>query len=204
MDPRNREQGNDFRQRPMRGGPRRRGHWLGEGGGPGFGQGGPGFGPGRGGRGPRRDRGDVRAAVLMLLVEQPMHGYEIIRQISDRSEGNWQPSPGAIYPTLQLLQDEGLIAGDEVDGKKVFTLTGSGLTAANELKASRTAPWDDATANAGEGPLALRKALVAVVHGIKQVSLIGTPDQQTRAAALLDQARKGIYGILAEDADSDA
>jgi hypothetical protein len=114
------------------------------------------------------------------------------------------PSPGAIYPTLQLLQDEGLIAGDEVDGKKVFTLTSSGLTAANELTAGRTAPWDDATANAGEGPMALRKALVAVVHGIKQVSLIGTPDQQTRAAALLDQARKGIYGILAEDADTEA
>ena len=94
---------------------------------PGFGPGfGPGFRPerGRGRRGARR--GDVRAAVLALLLERPMHGYELIQQIEERSGGVWRPSPGSIYPTLQLLADEGLVSGDESGGRRLFTLTDAG------------------------------------------------------------------------------
>src|SRR6478609_2051750 len=97
-----------------------------------FGGFGPGFDPEMFGRGPRRGRGDVRTAVLMLLLEQPMHGYEMIQQIRERSADAWSPSPGAIYPTLQLLTDEGLIVTDEIDGKKVSRLTDAGRALAEE------------------------------------------------------------------------
>ena len=97
-----------------------------------FGDFGPrgGFGPGFRGRGRHRGRGarrgDVRAAVLALLAERPMHGYEIIQQIEERSGGVWRPSPGSIYPSLQLLADEGLVTGDETGGRRLFTLTDAG------------------------------------------------------------------------------
>ncbi len=86
----------------------------------GFGPG-PGFGPppkvmrrrvrGAGGRRGAR-RGDVRAAVLALLAERPMHGYEMIQELESRTDGMWRPSPGSIYPTLQLLEDEGLVSAE--------------------------------------------------------------------------------------------
>ena len=107
-------------------------------GGPGFG---PGFGPrhhdrgGRGGRGGRR--GDVRAAVLALLTERPMHGYEMIQELDQRTGGVWRPSPGSVYPTLQLLEDEGLIKSDEGAGRKAYTLTEAGQTEAHRGSRAR-------------------------------------------------------------------
>ena len=84
------------------------------------------FGGGRGrGRG-RRSRGNVRAAILALLAERPMHGYEMIQELETRTGGVWRPSPGSIYPTLQLLEEEGLIAGEDVDGRRRFALTDAG------------------------------------------------------------------------------
>src|SRR3954454_4068329 len=76
--------------------------------------------------GSRVGRGDVRAAVLALLAEQPMHGYQIIHEIEERSGGSWKPSPGSVYPTLQLLADEGLIRAEESNGRKTFSLTEEG------------------------------------------------------------------------------
>src|SRR5205807_5214922 len=121
--------------------------------GPGFGRSfGPGgfglgfgFGPGpRGGRrgGPHRRgrRGDVRAAILVLLAERPMHGYEMIQEIAARSEDLWRPSPGSVYPTLQLLVDEGLIVGSESEGsKRLFELTDAGRDAVEKVD---TPPWE--------------------------------------------------------------
>src|SRR4249919_1877467 len=85
---------------------------------------------GRGG--PRARRGDIRAAVLALLAERPMHGYEMIKELEERTKGAWVPSAGSIYPTLQLLEDEGLVAGEESDGKRRFTLTEAGAKANDE------------------------------------------------------------------------
>ncbi|MGV9572968.1 PadR family transcriptional regulator, partial [Streptomyces nigra] len=90
--------------------------------------GGPGFGPGpwgprgRGGPRGRARRGDVRASILALLKDRPMHGYEMIQEIAERSGGAWKPSPGSVYPTLQLLEDEGLIVSESEGGKKLFAL----------------------------------------------------------------------------------
>src|SRR5512141_2299277 len=89
--------------------------------------GGPGFGPRWGGGGRRRRmRGDVRAAVLALLAEEPRHGYAIMSELTERSGGLWRPSPGSVYPALQQLQDEGLVSVEESEGRRVFSLTGSG------------------------------------------------------------------------------
>ena len=103
---------------------------------------GPGFGPGprRGRGGPRARRGDVRAAVLALLADRPMHGYEMIKEIEERSEGAWTPSAGSIYPMLQLLEDEGLIRGEDSDGKRRFTLTDTGRAEEKEKAAAKQAP----------------------------------------------------------------
>ena len=94
--------------------------------------------------GPRRRRGDVRAAILALLGDRPMHGYEMIQELEERSEGMWRPSAGSIYPTLQLLEDEGLIAGEEHDGKRRFTLTDAGREEAAKRPADRPPPWEQA------------------------------------------------------------
>src|SRR5262245_46404358 len=80
---------------------------------------GHGHGPGR----HRVRRGDVRSAILALLDDRPMHGYEMITELEERTGGRWRPSAGPIYPTLQLLEDEGLVSAEEVDGKRVFSLT---------------------------------------------------------------------------------
>ena len=150
------------------------------------------------GRGPRRSRGDVRTAVLLLLLEQPMHGYEMIQTIRERSGDAWSPSPGAIYPTLQLLTDEGLITNEDRDGKKVSTLTEAGRTAAEELAASKTAPWDEASTDAGDAPN-LRKAIVRLIHAVKEISMAGTDAQRESTASLLDETRRKIYAMLASD-----
>ena len=150
-------------------------------------------------RGPRRGRGDVRTAVLMLLLERPMHGYEMIQQIKERSSEAWSPSPGAIYPTLQLLTDEGLITTEELDGKKVSKLTAAGQAAAEELAASKTAPWDDASADAGSGAHSMREAIFHLMSATKQMAMAGSDAQRQRTTELLDETRKKIYAMLASD-----
>src|ERR687895_451717 len=97
--------------------------------------GGPfGFGPPRGpfARGGRARRGDVRAALLALLAEEPRNGYQLMQEIERRSEGVWRPSPGSVYPALQQLEDEGLVRSDETEGRKLFHLTDPGRRAAGE------------------------------------------------------------------------
>jgi DNA-binding PadR family transcriptional regulator len=147
--------------------------------------------------GPRMGKGDVRAAVLALLVEQPMHGYQIIREIEERSHGNWKPSAGSVYPTLQLLADEGLITAEESNGRKTYALTDAGSEAvAND---GTSAPWE--TGRAGDGPsfAALPKAGIALAQATAQVGRTGTPEQIEQAVKVLDEARRRIYSILAQD-----
>lgn len=173
-------------------------------GGPGFG--GPGFGggpfggrggrrgPGRGGRG---KRGDVRAAILTLLVERPMHGYEMIQEIAARSNDLWKPSPGSVYPTLQLLEDEGLIVATENDGsKKLFGLTDDGKAAAEKIE---TAPWDEINSNADPAQMNLRAATGQLFGAVAQSAHAASEEQQQRILEILNNARREIYQILGED-----
>ena len=165
-----------------------------------------GFG-GRGGhggpRGPRRGpgsragRGDIRGAVLMLLSEQPMHGYQLIQEITERSGGRWSPSPGAIYPALNLLEDEGLIAITADSGRKLASLTPEGTAYVEEHREHLVAPWDRATGQTAHPARALREAMEALGGAAHQIARTGTEDQATQAVRALDRARRELYLLLA-------
>jgi DNA-binding PadR family transcriptional regulator len=154
--------------------------------------GGP-LGPGR-----RAGRGDMRAAILALLAEEPMHGYQIIQVISERSGGNWTPSPGSVYPTLQQLEDEGLIepAASE-SGRRVFTLTQAGKEA--QTADTTPAPWEGAADGADNDLVELRDLVHQVLAATRQVAQAGTQTQIKGAQDVLRTARKSIYKLLAED-----
>ncbi|MGW6922195.1 PadR family transcriptional regulator [Streptomyces sp. NPDC054950] len=175
-------------------------------GGPGFGPGGPGFGPGfggpwggrgRGGPRGRARRGDVRASILALLKDRPMHGYEMIQEIVERSGGAWKPSPGSVYPTLQLLEDEGLISSESEGGKKLFSLTDEGRTAAEE---GPEAPWEEASRGVDWEALSeIRQAGFGLMEAFGQVWKTGSKEQREKALTVINDARKKLYLILADE-----
>jgi hypothetical protein len=140
--------------------------------------------------GSRAGKGEVRAAVLALLAERPMHGYQIIREIDERSGGSWKPSAGSVYPTLQLLADEGVIRAEESNGRKIYSLTEAGREEAAGQPTS--APWSAA----GSG--SLPRAGVELAQATAQVGRSGSPEQVQQAVAVLDEARRRIYSILAQ------
>jgi DNA-binding PadR family transcriptional regulator len=155
-----------------------------------------GFGPPWGG-GPRARRGDVRTGVLSVLNEQPMHGYDVIRALEERSGGRWRPSPGSVYPTLQMLEDAGLVKSEGRDGRRVFEITDAGKSELAARSEEGGAPWEDGGAE--DDPVhALRDSAFQLVAAVRQVSGAGSADQVARVKAILDEARKKIYGILAE------
>ena len=126
-----------------------------------------------------------------------MHGYQIIREIEERSNGSWKPSAGSVYPTLQLLADEGTISSEESNGRKIYSLTEAGREeVANDHAAA--APWESAGSEAG-GFTALPKAGVELAQAAAQVGRTGSPEQVRQAVAVLDEARRRLYSILAQD-----
>jgi DNA-binding PadR family transcriptional regulator len=166
-----------------------------------FGPGGPfGFGGGQGQRGPRRGgrggRPNVRAAVLALLLERPMHGYEIIQELDSRTNGIWRPSPGSVYPTLQLLEDEGLIEVEPAGGRKSYHLTDAGRPEAET--AAQTPPWarigDDTMSQVQD----FRDAAVGIMSALKQVGFSGTEEQREKALEVLNDTKRKLYAILAD------
>jgi DNA-binding PadR family transcriptional regulator len=166
----------------------------------GFGPWGPGpgrgFGPGgRRGRG-RARRGAIRAGILAVLADRPMHGYEVMTELAERSGGGWRPSPGSVYPTLQQLEDEDLVRGEEVDGKRVFRLTDAGRAEAERVTADG-APWDSLD-DVGKHGRGLRTSVGQLAAAAMQVQSLGTDEQVAAAQAVLDDARKQIYRLLAD------
>jgi DNA-binding PadR family transcriptional regulator len=167
--------------------------WPGPGPGGGFGPGGgPGHGRGRGGRGRRPN---VRAAVLALLNERPMHGYEMITELETRTGGIWRPSPGSVYPTLQMLEDEGLIVSEEAGGRKRFTLTDAGRA---EAGAATETPWQHIGDERVENWQDLRDAGFGAMNALRQVMTSGTDEQRQRAVEVITEAKRKLYAILAE------
>lgn len=163
---------------------------------PGWAMGGPPFGGGR----PRPRRGDVRSAVLRLLAEQPMHGYQIITELAQRSGGAWRPSPGSVYPTLQQLEDEGLVTANQQDGRRTFSLTDAGR-AEVEGMADRRAPWEELADEDGHTARSLRAAAAQTMAAVVQVAAAGDERQLTEAERLLTETRKSLYRLLADDGD---
>ena len=149
----------------------------------------------RGGRG-RAPRGDVRAAVLQLLAEQPMHGYQLMQAIAERSGGRWTPSPGAIYPTISQLEDEGLVTVTADSGRKLVALTDAGR---EHIESRRGTGPDPFAGRPASGPGADLRGLVAELHdAVRQVARAGTDAQLTAAAGILTEARRALYLLLAE------
>jgi len=155
--------------------------------------------PGQFGPHSRARRGDTRTAILRVLAEEPMHGYQIIQELSQRSGGAWSPSAGSVYPTLALLADEGLIEGTETAGKKVFSLTAVGTAAVADL-AEEPAPWDVAAASSDvSGLLGLRDAGGRLAAAVMQVGKSGDKADVDATIEILKSARKQVYALLAED-----
>jgi DNA-binding PadR family transcriptional regulator len=161
-----------------------------------MGFGGPGGPWGR--RGPRAKRGDVRSAILTLLAESPMHGYQIIQELGERTGGAWRPSPGSVYPTLQLLEDEGLVAATERDGKRVFEITEAGTKAVADQPVTAP-PWEQFSAGMDPQAARLMRSMQQAGAAAMQAMGAGSDEQRSRVADALDEARKKIYGVLAED-----
>jgi len=196
----NRSRANDMhRHRNHRRGHRSLEDAVGEGRGGGHGHGHRPFGPGGARRGGRARRGDVRAAILALLGESPMHGYQIIQELETRSNGLWRASPGSIYPTLQLFEDEGLVSASEVDGKRVFQLTDTGRERLAEAGPDAVSPWDAVARETPEDLGRLHENIHQLMHATHQVGHAGTRAQAERAVKVLAEARRKIYAILAED-----
>jgi DNA-binding PadR family transcriptional regulator len=150
------------------------------------------------GHGPRANRGDVRAAILGLLAEAPMHGYQIIKEIEQRSGGVWTPSPGSVYPTLQHLEDEGLVTSDVSDAKNVFSITESGR-AAYAARISSKAPWEEVGDDVDDTLIELRDGIGQVANAVRQIARGGTTAQVAAAKRVLADTRRALYRILAED-----
>ena len=159
---------------------------------------------GRGHHRSRARRGAVLDAVLRLLDERPMHGYELITELDERSGGRWRPSAGTIYPALARMEMRGLITSDEVDGKKRFSLTSEGREALAAQRAGEgddaPAPWDEAV-RGGRGDL--RRVMAELAGQARQIGRFGTSAQIERAAGVLDDAKRRLYTILAEPPEGD-
>jgi len=148
--------------------------------------------------GSRMGRGDIRTAILVSLADEPMHGYQIIRAIEARTRGAWKPSPGSIYPTLQLLADEGLVTAEQDGERKVYSLTEAGREAAAEF-ADAPQPRQPRRSWDTERNVALPRAGAKLAQALAQVAQSGTDDQKERGVAVIDEARRKLYAILAED-----
>lgn len=146
----------------------------------------------------RARRGAVGTAILTLLDEQPMHGYELIGELEDRSGGRWKPSAGSIYPALHRLEERGFISpvSDAADdGKRRFELTDTGRQRLAERGDDATPPWDDANLSRhGE----LRRAMAELSGPAKQIGRFGTTEQVDAAVAAVKETTAKLYQLLAE------
>jgi DNA-binding PadR family transcriptional regulator len=146
-------------------------------------------------------RGDVYAATLLLLEEQPLHGYQIIQLIEEQSSGHWRPSAGSVYPALQLLEDQGFVLGEQQESRRVFQLTDSGRAYIAEHRSDLVAARDAVTARMDTGDADLLDVFAQVETAFRQVIQVGTTAQLAVARDLLVNVRRQLYRILADDSE---
>jgi DNA-binding PadR family transcriptional regulator len=152
------------------------------------------FGPLRDGYAAVR-RGKVRPLILAVLHDQPMHGYQVMQELEQRTGGRWRPSAGTIYPTLQQLEDEGLVRIEDAEGRKVYRLTDEGRAVAEASPLTRH-PWFDKRADES---MDLRRLAVQLVGATVQVQRVGSSGAQRQAHDILVDARRRLYQVLADD-----
>ena len=163
-------------------------------------------------RGPRVRRGDVRVAIIDVLhragqAEESINGYQVIQQISDLSDGEWRPSPGSVYPTIQQLEDEGLVEADDERGRKTIRLTDAGRTWAEERTAELAAVWApfarvEQRPETGQGA-DIKSEIGQVMSAVWQLVTQGSDQQRHAALDVLVEMRRRLYGILADGRDGD-
>ena len=162
--------------------------------------GGPPFGGHRGGhRGRKARRGDIRTAALLLLAEQPRNGYQIMQEIEERSEGVWRPSPGSVYPTLQQLEDEGLVRSQESEGQRLIELTDAGRAVLEGRAEDAPPPWEQMAGGINEQTLELGSLVRQMGLPAMQVMQAGNDAQVEEARKILTDSRRSLYRILAEN-----
>ena len=149
---------------------------------------------------PKVRRGDVRAAILDILATGPMNGYQVIQQIADRTHGVWKPSPGSVYPTIQQLEDEGLVEGTTSEGRRLLQLTDTGRAYVAEHLEEMAETWRpfDEPGEATEQTTDLKPVIGQVMSAVWQVVTSGTRQQQAEAAEILSETRRRLYTLLAE------
>jgi DNA-binding PadR family transcriptional regulator len=160
-------------------------------------------GPPPTGRNSKAGRGDVRAAILALLKEGPRTGYQIMSDIKERSGGAWRPSPGAVYPALSQLADEGLIEGEESGGRRTFSLTEAGIAHIEQNPDMARAAWESVEQQQAWELPGLFAEAARLGGSIVQVAHSGTPEQIHAAERLLERTRRELYQILADDIDDE-
>ncbi len=155
-------------------------------------------GPRHGGRGDgrRARRGDIRLAILQLIAEEPANGYGLIAKIAERTDDRWRPSPGSIYPVLQLLVEEGFASREEGE-QGLYTITDAGREYLTTHTEQAQQVWDNGRGET-ESEEQMRESLHKLMGAAREVSINGTEDQRSRASALLDDIRRQLYGILSE------
>jgi DNA-binding PadR family transcriptional regulator len=144
---------------------------------------------GRGG-GPRARRGDVKYLILGVLDKGPRHGYDIISALEQDSEGKYCPSPGSVYPTLQLLEDGGYATSEMVDGKRVFTITEAGRT----LLKGRAPEGESDRAEEDD----IRDVFFKLAEAVKQAAIVAGPAERGKLREILIGTRREVYKLLAE------
>lgn len=153
-----------------------------------FGRGGPGW---ERGCGPRARRGDVKFFILEILAEGPRHGYDIIAALEQKSGGRYRPSPGSVYPTLQLLEDGGFATAESVSGKRVYTITDAGRALLKDRPAESSIGADESTH--------IWVSFNKLAEAVRQAAIVGDPSAHEKLREILNGARREVYKLLAED-----
>jgi DNA-binding PadR family transcriptional regulator len=149
----------------------------------------------------RARHGEVRAAVLVLLAERPMHGYEIMQELAQRTGGGWRPSQGTVYPALSSLKQEGLITDTGDGARRTFNLTDAGRAEAEEQAGQGEPPWQRLAEQADTEEARLQDAFHRTGQAFAQVIRVGSADQKAKALQAVNDLRRGLYLILAEGDD---
>ena len=147
-------------------------------------------------------KGDLKYVILDLLKDKPRHGYEVIRELEEMSHGLYTPSPGAVYPTLQMLEEMGYAEAAERDGKKIYTITGEGIAfleerkdSADEVRGQMKKKWS--FKNIGKMAM-MMKEYHALEHLLSGALRGQDAEKMQRVRDVLSDAYKEIEAIMAE------
>jgi DNA-binding PadR family transcriptional regulator len=155
------------------------------------------------GMGPERlfGRGDMKFLLLDLLRERPKHGYEMIKELEGRFAGFYSPSPGTVYPTLQMLEDRGYVRSVNEDGKRIYSLTDEGRAYLETREPSHHGRhWDPPEFGMSPEVRAFAREVFDFGRAVVQAARTSSGDaaRLIRLREVVDRARREIYSILAE------